>query len=231
MRSAVFLDRDVALHESRRDYVKSGDEFEFPPGAAASLSRLARTPFAIVVICNQSAIKRGQSSRTMVDRINRQMIAAIEAAGGRVDGIYACAHRPDEPCTCQKPQPGLLYQAAYELGIDPSSSYFVGDTLSGVRAALATGCTPILVLTDRACQELEKGCSFYPRGFFVAPDVAGSVDSILRRSCPHRRERGNSPGTHEPATEARSGRDSEWARASAMTPGGGKGAERGIPRS
>lgn len=185
MRSAVFLHRDGVIIENPGDHVKSCDEFQFLPGAAASLSRLARTPFAIVVICNQAAIKRGQSSRTMVDRINRQMIAAIEAAGGRVDGIYVCAHRPDEPCTCRKPQPGLLYQAAYELGIDPSSSYFVGDTLSGVRAALAAGCTAILVLTDRACQELEKGCSFYPRGFFVAPDVAGSVDSILRRSDVH----------------------------------------------
>jgi len=231
VRSAVFLDRDGVINESRRDYVRSWDEFRFLPGALASLRRLASTPYAIVVVSNQSAINRGLVSRAEVNAINDRMLREIEEAGGRIDGVYICPHRPDEECARKKPKPGLLYQAAYELGIDLSSSYLVGDTLSGVTAALAAACTPILVLSDRGCKELEKGCCFYPRGFFVAPDVAGSVDSILRRSCPHRRERGNSPGTHEPATEARSGRDSEWARASAMTPGGGKGAERGIPRS
>lgn len=231
MRSAVFLDRDAALHESRCDYGKSRHEFEFPPGDAASLSRLARTPFAIVVVCNQSAIKRGLRPRTVVNHINRQMIGAIERAGGRVDGIYVCPPRPDEECGCAKLGPGLLRQAADELDIDLASSYLIADTISDVRASLAAGCKPILLLTDRACHDLEKGGDFGPAGFFLTLDFRRAVDLILKRSCPHRGEQGNGPGPHEPATEARSSRDSEWARASAMTPGGGKSAERGIHRS
>jgi D-glycero-D-manno-heptose 1,7-bisphosphate phosphatase len=181
----VFLDRDGVIIEHRGDHVKNWDEFEFLPGAVASLRRLALTPLAIAVVSNQPAVNTGLLPRREASRINERILAEIKRAGGRVDGIYVCPHRPDEACACRKPEPGLLYQAASELAIDLSSSYFVGDTLSDVKAALAAGCSPILVLTDRGCKELEKGCCFYPKGFFVAPDIAGSVDSILEWSHTH----------------------------------------------
>ena len=231
MRSAVFLDRDAALHESRRDYIKRRNEFVFLPGDLASLRRLARSRYAIVAISCQAPIDRGLLSPSEVDRLNQRMVGEIEQAGGRIDGIYVSPHRPDEECGCGKLEPGLLRQAADELDIDLASSYLIADTISDIRASLAAGCKPILLLTDRACVDLEKGGHFGPAGFFLTLDFRRAVDLILRRSCPHRGKQGNSPGAHEPATEARSSRDSEWARASAMTPGGGKGAGRGIPGS
>jgi len=176
---AVFLDRDGVINENRRDYVKSWDEFVFLPRALPSLRRLARTPFATIVISNQSAINRGLVSLSEVNHVNERMLGEVKEAGGRIDGIYICPHRPDEGCDCRKPKPGLLYQAANELDIDLASSYLVGDAFPDVEAALAAGCTPVLVLTGRGQEELLKVGRSGPTGFFLAADLAESVDLIL----------------------------------------------------
>jgi len=182
----VFLDRDGVINEDRRDYVKIWDEFVFLQRALPSLRRLAGTPFAIMVVSNQSAINRGLLSLSEVNDINERMVREVKEAGGRIDGIYICPHRPDEECDCRKPKPGLLYQAADELGIDLASSYLVGDALSDIEAGRAAGCTPVLVLTGRGREELSKVGRSGPTGFLLAADLAESVDWILRFSDRHR---------------------------------------------
>jgi D-glycero-D-manno-heptose 1,7-bisphosphate phosphatase len=178
-RQAVFLDRDGVINENRRDYVRNWEEFEFLPGALASLCRLAEGDHSVIIISNQSAINRGLVSRSDVDRINQRMVKEIEKAGGRIDGIYVCPHRPDEGCDCRKPKPGLLYQAVEELGIDLTSSYLVGDALSDMGAALAARCTPFLVLTGRGRQELARARDSGFVDFVYASDLTEAVDWIV----------------------------------------------------
>ncbi len=117
-----------------------------------------------------------------VDHINDRMPREIEEANGRVDGIYICPDRPDEGRDCRKPKVGLLYQAADELGIDLAFSYLVGDALSDIEAALAAGCTPVLVLTKRGRKEPPKVRHAGRTGFFQAADLAESIDLILELS-------------------------------------------------
>jgi D-glycero-D-manno-heptose 1,7-bisphosphate phosphatase len=181
----VFLDRDGVINQNQRDYVKSWDEFEFLPGTLASLRRLASTPYAIVVVSNQSAINRGLVSTAEVNAINDRMLREIEEAGGRIDAVYICPHRPDEECDCRKPKPGLLYQAANELDIDLASSYLVGDALSDMEAALAVGCTPFLVLTGRGREELARAHDSRLTDFVYAPDLAQTVEWIVGLSDVH----------------------------------------------
>jgi histidinol phosphatase-like enzyme len=82
-----------------------------------------------------------------VEGINTHLVAAIRAAGGRVDGVYVCPHRPDEECNCRKPRPGMLLQAAADLGLSLRRSYFVGDHRTDLYAAWAAGTQAILVCT------------------------------------------------------------------------------------
>jgi len=179
VRRAVFLDRDGVINENRPEYVKSWDEFRFLPGALASLARLARSPFAIVVLSNQSAINRGLVSRSEVDAINGRMVRQVEASGGRVDGVYVCPHRPDEGCSCRKPEPGLLHQAAAELAIDLNSSYLVGDALDDMQAGLKSRCIPLLVLTGRGQEELARAQEAKVVDFVYFPALPQVVDFIL----------------------------------------------------
>jgi len=179
LRAAIFLDRDGVINQNRADYVTTWEEVSFLPGVFPALARLSRTPFCIVLVSNQSPIGRGILTSAEVEAINRRMVAEIERQGGRIDAVYYCPHRPDEGCDCRKPRPGMLLRAAGELDLDLSASYLVGDAVSAVEAALAAGCSPILVLTGRgtAQQPLlrQRGYTSVP----VAADLAGAVRLIL----------------------------------------------------
>jgi D-glycero-D-manno-heptose 1,7-bisphosphate phosphatase len=48
-------------------------------------------------------------------------------------------------CTCRKPKPGLLLEAAQARGIDLHSSYVVGDRWRDVEAGHRAGCQAIFV--------------------------------------------------------------------------------------
>jgi D-glycero-D-manno-heptose 1,7-bisphosphate phosphatase len=146
---AVLLDRDGVINKYRVDYVKSWSEFQFLDGALDALRCLAATKFKVAVVSNQSAIGHKVVERQVLEDIHGRMLAEIASAGGRVDRVYYCPHRPDEGCECRKPRPGLLFQASRELGLDLSRSFFVGDSYQDVAAGVAAGCTPILVRTGR----------------------------------------------------------------------------------
>ncbi|RLC65703.1 MAG: hypothetical protein DRI48_06440 [Chloroflexi bacterium] len=106
MHRAVFIDRDGVICRNRNDHVKSWREFVFIPGALEAMARLASLDLHIVIITNQAAINRGLISTAVVEDIHARMVRAIEAAGGRVDQVVYCPHRPDENCSCRKPRPG-----------------------------------------------------------------------------------------------------------------------------
>jgi len=62
-----------------------------------------------------------------------------------VDTIKVCYHRQSEHCDCRKPKPGMILEAAKELGIDLGQSFMVGDRGSDVAAGRAAGCTTVFI--------------------------------------------------------------------------------------
>lgn len=148
-RPAIFLDRDGVLNENRDDHVKCWSEFRFLSGSLAALTVLARLPYPIVTVTNQAIINRGIVPSTTVEDIHRRMINQVRKTSGRIDGVYYCPHSSEETCDCRKPEPGLLLQAADDLGVDLSRSVFVGDATSDILAGQRAGCATVLVLTGR----------------------------------------------------------------------------------
>ncbi len=147
---AIFLDRDGVINENRPDYVRSWADVSIYPSALAALAQAADLPYKIVIVTNQSAVGRGLVPLAAVEAINRRLVAAIEKAGGRIDGVYFCPHAPDDRCDCRKPQPGLLLRAAREHNIDLVQSVMIGDALSDLAAGRAAGVgRTVLLLTGR----------------------------------------------------------------------------------
>jgi len=181
MRRAIFIDRDGVICRNRNDHVKSWEEFVFLPGAREALARLADLNLPIVVITNQAIINRRMVPAEVVDDIHARMVRAIKAAGGRVDQVMYCPHRPDEHCACRKPQPGMLLMAARELGLDLSQSYLVGDAETDMRVGRAVGCRRYMVLTGRGRQQLIRCWLHGERGFTVTPNLGAAANAILRR--------------------------------------------------
>ena len=179
MHSAVFVDRDGVINENRADYVRSWEEFVFLPNVFEPLRQLAQNGLLTIVVTNQSAINRALVSRETVETIHCQMREVVSRNGGRVDAVLTCPHRPDENCTCRKPQPGLLHQAAKRFDLDLTRSYVVGDALCDIAAGLAAGCCPILVLTGLGREELARLKAQGYDGYHVATDLKEAVEWIL----------------------------------------------------
>lgn len=181
MQRAVFIDRDGVICRNRTDHVKSWEEFVFLPGAKEALVRLSSTDFLIIVITNQAIVNRGIVPAEVVEGIHHRMVREVVAVGGRIDRVVYCPHRPDENCSCRKPQPGMLLQTAQEMGIDLTHSWLIGDAWSDMVAARRAGCGRYLVLTGRGRRELVRCWQMGERGFRVALNLDFAIRSLLRR--------------------------------------------------
>lgn len=170
----IFLDRDGVINRERADYVKRWDEFEFLPNALQALRRLSTVAAPIIVITNQSVIGRKIVDRAQIDEIHSRAIDAIRTAGGRIDAIWLCPHHPDAHCSCRKPQPGMLQQAADHFDLDLAACVFVGDAITDYQAARAAGCHSILVRSGRQGTQINEYVAKY-----LAEDVAGEFPADL----------------------------------------------------
>lgn len=144
----VFLDRDGVINRNlENDYVKSWSEFEFLPHAVEAIGLLTHAGYQLIVVTNQACINKGILSPKTLSEIHRNMLAEIEDTGGRIRAVYYCPHRDDENCTCRKPKPGMLLQAASEYKIDIDNTYLIGDSNRDIQAGNEFGVCSLLVLT------------------------------------------------------------------------------------
>jgi D-glycero-D-manno-heptose 1,7-bisphosphate phosphatase len=156
MYMALFLDRDGVLIENRPDYVRSWAQVEIFPQALQALARAAQSAYKIVLITNQAGIGRGLILPEVAEEINRRLVAEVVKAGGRIDGVYLCPHKPEDSCECRKPRPGLILQAARELDLDLKRSIFIGDALTDLQAGQAAGINRLaLVSTGRGKEQAQ----------------------------------------------------------------------------
>jgi len=141
-RPALFLDRDGTLIEDV-GYPRDPRRVYLIPGAAEALVRLGRLGLPQVIISNQSGVNRGLLTRAEAEAVHAEFVRQFAAAGVSFAGAYYCYHAPEEGCLCRKPAPGLLVQAAADLGLDLGRSFMVGDKVIDVEAAVAAGCRGI----------------------------------------------------------------------------------------
>ncbi|MBP7216076.1 MAG: HAD family hydrolase [Candidatus Omnitrophica bacterium] len=176
---AVFLDRDGVINKYPGDrlYVTSWRRFAFIPRAKKAIAALSNAGFGIFVISNQGGVQKKIFSQRTLDTITKNMLVEIERSGGRINAVYYCTHRKEEGCSCRKPKPGLLKIAQRDFGIDLKKSFFVGDSLMDIQAALACGCTSILVLSGR--EKLANKRAWEPKPHIVAKDLYEAAQIIL----------------------------------------------------
>ena len=180
MNPAIFLDRDGVLIENRSDYIRDWSQVKVIPEAIHALSFTPAKNYKIVIVTNQSAIGRGLVLPENAEEINRQLVHLIHHHGGQVDGVYMCPHKPDDGCSCRKPKPGLLLQAAKELSVDLQRSWMIGDAWSDVQAGQRAGVRhTILLRTGRGTEELLQPCPEEITGHLIFENLLLAFDAIF----------------------------------------------------
>ena len=176
---AVFLDRDGVLIENRSDYVRDWSHVTIMPFVTDALSMLHKDSIKIIIVTNQSAVGRGLVTLETAREINDCLIKTLKENGGWIDAVYMCPHAPQDHCTCRKPQPGLLLQAARELSLDLRSSWMVGDAWSDVLAGQSAGVQgTIMVSTGRGSSQLSDSRPAEVQSFFISNDLFSAVRTI-----------------------------------------------------
>jgi D-glycero-alpha-D-manno-heptose 1-phosphate guanylyltransferase len=139
----LFLDRDGVINEDKiGSYIFNPDEFIFMKGAPDLFKKLTQSFGHIIVITNQRGVGRGLMQENDLTAIHEKMVAGINVAGGKIDGIYfAPAIVDNDPI--RKPNPGMAFRAKADFpSIDLSKSIMLGnhhsDMLFGKNAGMYT---------------------------------------------------------------------------------------------
>ena len=177
MNKAFFLDRDGVIIE-QVEYLKDPDEVRLTPGAAAALKLIHENGFLAVVVSNQSGIARKKFTLDELMAVQEKMYQLLAAQGEKLDGFYFCPHDPHvEVCPCRKPRPGMILQAARELGIDVASSYMIGDRPADIETGENAKCRDCaMVLTGYGAGAAEVARE---RGYRTAPTLLDAVKILL----------------------------------------------------
>lgn len=159
-RPAIFLDRDGVLLRDV-DNLSRTEDVQLLPGAGEAVAATNASDYLAVVVTNQPMIAKGFLTMAGLRAIHKKMETLLGREHAFLDALYYCPHHPDSgfpgevrelkrPCSCRKPNPGMLLKAAEEWNIDLSRSWMIGDRECDLIAGKRAGCTSVHLCADGA---------------------------------------------------------------------------------
>jgi D-glycero-D-manno-heptose 1,7-bisphosphate phosphatase len=144
----VFFDRDGIVNVTPgRGYVERWEDFHLIPEFVEAAKISIAAGYVVAIATNQRGVARGIMTQETLDTIHAALLSELDSQGVSLLGIFCCTHERDS-CTCRKPLPGLLLEAAQLHDIDLSASWMIGDKETDIEAGRLAGCRTILVSRD-----------------------------------------------------------------------------------
>jgi D-glycero-D-manno-heptose 1,7-bisphosphate phosphatase len=171
LEKAIFLDRDGTLMKDV-GYCSQPQEVELLEGVSDLLPRLKNAGFKLIIVTNQSGIGRGYFTEEDFWAVQRELEKQLGA--GIIDATYFCADTPQQESTRRKPNPGMLLEAATDLGIDLGQSYMVGDKVSDTEPGIRAVVRATIILGSDATRG-----DWQSRATLVAKDFVEVAELIL----------------------------------------------------
>ena len=157
--AAVFLDRDGTLNQEM-GYITRAEDIQLIDGVGQALRRLRAAGYLLVVVTNQACLARDMLDEQTLKQIHDHLESLLAEEAVKLDGIYFCGDHPEgtveqyaQGSDRRKPAPGMLLEAADELGIDLTKSWMVGDHPRDAQAGSSVGCRTILLTDSTQPQE------------------------------------------------------------------------------
>ncbi|MDB5250261.1 MAG: hydrolase, HAD-superfamily, subfamily [Segetibacter sp.] len=185
-RKAVFLDKDGTLIPDV-PYNVNPDLITLEDGVIEGLRLLKKDGFCFVIISNQAGVAKGYFNYHQLNQVEQKINLLLQPAGIKIEKYLFCPHHPEgkvkeysTDCSCRKPKPGMILQAAKDLEINLEQSWMIGDILNDAEAGNRAGCKTILINNGN---ETEWVNGLYREPTFVAANFLEAVNFI--RSNPY----------------------------------------------
>ncbi|OZD03368.1 hypothetical protein CH275_16450 [Rhodococcus sp. 06-235-1A] len=152
MIGAVLFDRDGVLVRSRvvngRPVPASDPVAALDPQAPRLVARLRSLGWAVAVVTNQPDVARGLTTAEYVTECHRTLARklALDPAA-----FFVCFHDNADRCSCRKPLPALLTEAASWCDVPITNTVMIGDRWRDIAAAQAAGADSVWI--DRGYDE------------------------------------------------------------------------------
>lgn len=179
-RIAVFLDRDGVINEDY-GHITKPEQIVLYPRVIEAISMLNKD-YMVFIATNQSVVGRGMCTEEELHKIHSHLRSLLGEA--KIDKIYSCFHHPTEAvgeykreCTCRKPRPGMILQAAQKYDLEYNQCYFIGDKTTDIYAGFLTGVKTILVKTGAAGKDNQH--KIPPN--YIAEDLYEAAKFILEK--------------------------------------------------
>jgi D-glycero-D-manno-heptose 1,7-bisphosphate phosphatase len=168
--SAIFLDRDGVIIQKAPDgeYVADWCEVKFLAGSLDAIAEFNRFGYKVMIVTNQRGVATGKIQLTKVKEIHTRLREVIAGHGGKISGIYFCPHDTLEGCTCRKPKPGMLLQAAAEHKLRLSKCWMVGDASTDIAAGKSAGCKTALITRSEGFQRWTEKPDIWAKSLALA---------------------------------------------------------------
>ncbi len=130
MEKAVFLDRDGVINEvlsKRVKFVNKPSDLYILKGVPESIAALTKAGYKVFVVTNQGGIGLGYMEITALEKVHEKMKQKIEVAGGVIEDIAYCPHKPHAGCTCRKPEAKMILDLSLKHHVALEKSVMVGD--------------------------------------------------------------------------------------------------------
>lgn len=163
-KKALFLDRDGVVNVEK-EYLYKIEDFEFIDGIFELCRHYSDLGYLIFIVTNQSGIARSYYSEDDFTYLTNWMIAAFAQKGIVISKVYHCPHYPkiSAPCSCRKPEPGMLLEAQKEFNIDLAHSIIVGDKERDIEAGLNAGLFESYLLDETTQTQHSKATKIVTR--------------------------------------------------------------------
>jgi D-glycero-D-manno-heptose 1,7-bisphosphate phosphatase len=143
---AIFIDRDNTL---TRDHGYTWDiaDFAWIDGAVEALQLFTDAGLDIFIVTNQGGIGRGFFKLDDMHAFHDHLQSELAKTHITITDIAFCPHHPlaviadlKTPCSCRKPEPGMILHLAEKWNIDLPQSIMIGDSEKDVEAGRNAGC-------------------------------------------------------------------------------------------
>lgn len=162
----IGIERDGVIVKSNNSspYITNTDQIEILPGALEGIRLLRLKGYKLLIITDQPGIFKGLQTTEQVDAVHAHMMQLFGNAGiFSIDGIYYSTSDLKNDIYA-KPNTGMFERASNEnRGVDWKKGWFVGNTISDLKAAEKIGSKPVLIQSGKWEETLSKLDTFANR--------------------------------------------------------------------